>query len=67
MSKPSISEIAAFLTDLRAVRTGVGDPAALAVRKAELLERIAAASPDDIEAAEVARVARRAADLARGQ
>jgi hypothetical protein len=67
VSKPTIEEIAAFLADVRAARSGACDPAALAVRKADLLERIAEALPDDEEAADVARAARLAADRAQGQ
>ncbi|MGA5701710.1 hypothetical protein [Peterkaempfera bronchialis] len=64
---PSIAEISAFLADVRVYRSGGGDPAALADRKAELLERIAASWPDDTEAAEVARLARAEADRHHGR
>ncbi|WP_063729869.1 hypothetical protein [Streptomyces sp. RTd22] len=68
MSRPTISEVSALLADLNDFRTlGVGNQAELMSRKADLLERIAAAQPDDIEAAEVAAAARaRADELAAG-
>ncbi|MFF7649104.1 hypothetical protein ACFZCY_04455 [Streptomyces sp. NPDC007983] len=63
MSRPSISEISTLLADLSDFRTlGDGSYAELMRRKADLLERIAAAQPDDIEAAEVAATARARAD-----
>ncbi|NJP99359.1 hypothetical protein [Streptomyces zingiberis] len=65
--RPTAREIAAFLTDLRASRrTDNTESAELLARKADLLERIAASMPGDIEAAEVARIARAAADKAAG-
>jgi hypothetical protein len=63
MSQPSPSEISAFLADLAAHRrTGEGDYAQLMTRKADLLERIAAASPENADAADVAANARARAD-----
>ncbi|MEU9965140.1 hypothetical protein [Streptomyces malaysiensis] len=63
MSRPTISEISALLADLANFRTrGSGSRAELMNRKADLLERIAAARPDDAEAAEVAAAARARAD-----
>ncbi|MEY9486260.1 hypothetical protein RKD26_002054 [Streptomyces calvus] len=65
MSRPSIAEVSALIADLAAAfrqnRTA-GEYAALMDRKADLLERIAAHSPGDAEAAEVARLARERAD-----
>ncbi|MEV6133048.1 hypothetical protein AB0M05_40720 [Streptomyces violaceusniger] len=62
MSRPTISEVSALLADLADLadfRTrGAGSNAELMNRKADLLERIAAAQPDDAEAAEVAAAAR---------
>ncbi|MET8209443.1 hypothetical protein ABZT51_26010 [Streptomyces sp. NPDC005373] len=68
--RPTVHEIAEFLADVRALRAADGNDgnsAGLAVRKADLLERIAAAMPGDAEAAEVARIARAAADEAEGR
>ncbi|WP_413808205.1 hypothetical protein [Streptomyces sp. OE57] len=63
MSRPTISEVSALLADLADFRTcGAGSRAELMHRKADLLERIAAAQPDDVEAAEVAAAARARAD-----
>ncbi|WP_432035584.1 hypothetical protein [Streptomyces cucumeris] len=63
MSRPSISEVSALLADLAAFRTSsAGDHAELISRKADLLERIAAAQPGDTEATEVAVAARAHAD-----
>lgn len=63
MSRPSISEVSALLADLAAFRTSsAGNLAELMSRKADLLERIAAAQPGDTEAAEVAAAARAHAD-----
>ncbi|MCQ8190838.1 MULTISPECIES: hypothetical protein [Streptomyces] len=63
MSRPTISEVSALLADLADFRTrGAGSNAELMNRKADLLERIAAAQPDDVEAAEVAAAARARAD-----
>ncbi|MCZ2526005.1 hypothetical protein ACFW9F_02170 [Streptomyces sp. NPDC059506] len=63
MSRPSLSEVSAFLADLAAHRRrGIGDRTELMNRKADLLERIAADRPDDTEAAEVAADARARAD-----
>ncbi|MFJ2199382.1 hypothetical protein [Streptomyces violaceusniger] len=62
MSRPTISEVSALLADLADFRTrGAGSNAEMN-RKADLLERIAAAQPDDVEAAEVAAAARARAD-----
>ncbi|MGW7753362.1 hypothetical protein ACWGK6_17815 [Streptomyces violaceusniger] len=64
MSRPTISEISALLADLANFRTrGAGSLAELMNRKADLLERIAAARPDDAEAAEVAAARARADEL----
>ncbi|MGP3942985.1 hypothetical protein [Streptomyces sp. 6N106] len=60
MSRPTISEVSALLADFRA--RGAGSNAELMNRKADLLERIAAAQPDDVKAAEVAAAARARAD-----
>ncbi|MEU3282731.1 hypothetical protein [Streptomyces antibioticus] len=66
MSRPSIAEVNALLADLASLRANPHhDPAeyaALMSRKADLLERIAASTPGDAEAAEVARLARERAD-----
>ena len=63
MSQPSASEISAFLAALADRNpSDRGDYAQLMTRKAELLERIAAARPDDTEAAEVAANARARAE-----
>ncbi|MGR3936075.1 hypothetical protein [Streptomyces sp. BRA346] len=63
MSRPTISEVSALIADLADFRkSGAGDQAELMTRKADLLERIAAAQPEDIEAAEVATAARARAD-----
>ncbi|NBM16723.1 hypothetical protein [Streptomyces sp. GC420] len=63
MPAPSISEVSALLADLAVYRTNAaGDYAELMSRKADLLERIAAHTPGDTEAAEVARLARARAD-----
>ncbi|MET4659414.1 chlorite dismutase [Streptomyces sp. PvP037] len=65
MSRPTISEVNAFLADLQALResgAGSAEYAALMERKADLMERIAAHAPDDADAAEVARLARERAD-----
>jgi hypothetical protein len=65
MSRPTISEVNAFLADLQTFRengAGSAEYAALMERKAELLERIAAHTPGDADAAEVARLARERAD-----
>ncbi|NUH36259.1 hypothetical protein HUF15_05665 [Streptomyces samsunensis] len=63
MSRPTISEVSALLADLADFRTrGAGSDAELMNRKADLLERIAAARPDDVEVAEVAATARARAD-----
>ncbi|KIQ62681.1 hypothetical protein TR51_27320 [Kitasatospora griseola] len=60
--KPSLPEIAALIAHLRA--NGNAGPSL--AENAELLERIAANNPDDREAAQLARDARRAADKSRG-
>ncbi|BFO13938.1 hypothetical protein SHKM778_03260 [Streptomyces sp. KM77-8] len=65
MSRPTISEVNAFLADLQTLRELGADSAeyaALMERKADLMERIAANSPGDADAAEVARLARERAD-----
>ena len=63
MSQPSTSEISAFLAALATCdRSDPGEYAQLMTRKAELLERIAAARPGDADAAEVATLARARAD-----
>ncbi|MFD9389719.1 hypothetical protein ACFWBB_02920 [Streptomyces sp. NPDC060000] len=66
MSRPSIAEVSALIADLAALsqspnRTSA-EYAALMIRKADVLERIAARTPGDTEAAEVARLARERAD-----
>jgi hypothetical protein len=63
--RPTVDEIADFLSDLKALCTIGGNPVELADRKAELLERIADSMPGDQDAAEVAQDARAAADEAR--
>ncbi|MEV6058332.1 hypothetical protein [Streptomyces sp. NPDC052107] len=64
MSRPAIAEVSALIADLAALRQSrtSADYAALMERKAELLERIAAHTPGDTGAAEVARLARERAD-----
>jgi hypothetical protein len=63
VSRPSISEITQLIADLADHRKfEVGDSIELMSRKADLLERIAAARPGDTEAAEVAAAARARAD-----
>ncbi|MGP4003612.1 hypothetical protein [Streptomyces sp. 8N706] len=59
-----MDEISAFLADVRASLTADGSSAGMAARKANLLERIAAAMPGDTKATEAARLARAAADEA---
>ncbi|KAK1180551.1 hypothetical protein B7755_021850 [Streptomyces sp. NBS 14/10] len=67
MSRPSISEVSALIADLANYRKhGVGDLADLMSRKADLLARIAADSPGDTEATEVAAIARDRADALKG-
>lgn len=67
MSGPSISEVSALIADLANYRKHrVGDLADLMSRKADLLERIAADSPGDTEAAEVTAIARDRADALKG-
>ncbi|MDX3576463.1 MULTISPECIES: hypothetical protein [unclassified Streptomyces] len=66
MSGPSIAEVSALIADLAALsqnpnRTSA-EYAALMSRKADVLERIAARTPGDAEAAEVARMARERAE-----
>ncbi|MCZ9337123.1 hypothetical protein NGM37_04945, partial [Streptomyces sp. TRM76130] len=59
------SEVNAFLADLQTFRengAGSDEYAALMDRKADLLERIAALTPEDTAAVEVARLARERAD-----
>ncbi|KRD18877.1 hypothetical protein [Streptomyces sp. Root264] len=66
MSRPSIAEVSALIADLSALRQNPNrtsaEYAALMNRKADLLERIAARTPGDADAAEVARLARERAD-----
>ncbi|MFE9677394.1 hypothetical protein ACFYO5_25250 [Streptomyces sp. NPDC006259] len=66
MSRPSIAEVSALVADLAALRQNPyrtsAEYAALMSRKADLLERIAAHTPGDADAAEVARLARERAD-----
>ncbi|MFG3030421.1 hypothetical protein ACGFZJ_18155 [Streptomyces sp. NPDC048253] len=66
MSRPSIAEVSALIADLAALRQNPNptsaEYAALMNRKADLLERIAAGTPGDADAAEVARLARERAD-----
>lgn len=64
MSRPTIAEVSALIADLAALRQNrtPTEYAALMERKADLLERIAAHTPGDAEAAEVARLARERAD-----
>ncbi|MGW2375596.1 hypothetical protein [Kitasatospora sp. NPDC001683] len=62
--KPSISEIGAFLGHLKATRAQHADTGPLLAEKADILERIAEANPDDRDAAQIAREARAAADRA---
>jgi hypothetical protein len=65
MSRPTISEVNAFLADLQTLRefgANSTEYAALMERKADLMERIAANSPGDADAAEVARLARERAN-----
>ncbi|WP_314218864.1 MULTISPECIES: hypothetical protein [Streptomyces] len=66
MSRPSIAEVSALIADLAALRQNPDrtsdEYAALMNRKADLLERIAACTPGDADAAEVARLARERAD-----
>ncbi|MGW0283614.1 hypothetical protein ACWDXT_10930 [Streptomyces sp. NPDC003236] len=64
MSRPSIAEVSALVADLAALRQNrtSSEYTALMERKADLLERIAAHTPDDAEATEVARLARERAD-----
>ncbi|MFJ4985114.1 hypothetical protein ACIP9H_15070 [Streptomyces sp. NPDC088732] len=68
MSRPSVSEVSAFVADLVAYRKfGAGDLSELMSRKADLLERIAAESPGDPAKAEIAAEARAYADRLRGE
>ncbi|QMU68119.1 hypothetical protein [Streptacidiphilus sp. P02-A3a] len=63
MSQPTASEISAFLAALADRNpSDQGEYAQLMTRKAELLERIAAACPSDVDAAEVAANARARAE-----
>ena len=63
MSQPSASEISAFLAALADRNpSDQGAYAELMTRKADLLERIAAARPGDVDAAEVAASARARAE-----
>jgi hypothetical protein len=66
MSRPFIAEIAALVADLAALRQNPNPTAAeyavLMNRKADLLESIAARTPGDADAAEVARLARERAE-----
>ncbi|MFE1781061.1 hypothetical protein ACFW9F_00335 [Streptomyces sp. NPDC059506] len=67
MSRPSIAEISALIADLAALRRNrtSAEYAVLMNRKADLLERIAAHAPGDVEAAKVARLARERAESLR--
>ncbi|AQA13041.1 hypothetical protein [Streptomyces malaysiensis] len=63
MSRPTCPKSPLLLADLADFRTrGAGSKAELMNRKADLLERIAAAQPVDTQAAEVAAAARAHAD-----
>ncbi|WP_416986103.1 hypothetical protein [Streptomyces sp. T028] len=66
MSRPSVAEVSALIADLASLRQTPNrtsaEYAALMNRKADLLERIAACTPDDADTAEVARLARERAD-----
>ncbi|MFE3017831.1 hypothetical protein [Streptomyces sp. NPDC059256] len=63
MSRPSVSEISALCADLAVYsKTQNQSYAELMTRKADLLERIAASTPDNVETAEVARIARERAN-----
>ncbi|MFE9352681.1 hypothetical protein ACFYPB_00495 [Streptomyces olivaceoviridis] len=64
MPRPSIAEVSALIADLSALRQNrtSAEYAALMERKADLLERIAAHTPGEVSAAEVARLARERAD-----
>ncbi|MEU5124250.1 hypothetical protein [Streptomyces asoensis] len=66
MSRPSIAEVSALIADLAALRQNPNrtsaEYTALMNRKADLLERIAAHTPGDADAAEAARLARERAD-----
>ncbi|CAL9582801.1 hypothetical protein SUDANB176_05072 [Streptomyces sp. enrichment culture] len=64
MPRPTIAEVSALIADLAALRQDrtPADHAALMQRKADVLERIAAHTPGEADAAEVARLARERAD-----
>ncbi|MGW2251976.1 hypothetical protein ACWCXH_17500 [Kitasatospora sp. NPDC001660] len=62
--KPSIAEIGAFLGRVKATRNDDADTGPLLAEKANILERIAKANPDDRDAAQIAREARAAEDHA---
>ncbi|MFG2278769.1 hypothetical protein ACGFNQ_08800 [Streptomyces asoensis] len=66
MARPSIAEVSTLIADLAALRQNPNrtsaEYAALMNRKADVLERIAAHTPCDADAAEVARMARERAD-----
>ncbi|MBY8885013.1 hypothetical protein K7472_09165 [Streptomyces sp. PTM05] len=62
MSRPTVSEVSAFLADLRSHHDDPSAYADLMARKADLLERIAADRPDDPEAAQIAAAARARAE-----
>ncbi|MET8165722.1 hypothetical protein AB0E04_24945 [Streptomyces sp. NPDC048251] len=66
MSRPSIAEVTALIADLAGLRQNPDrtsdEYATLMNRKADLLERIAACTPGDADAVEVARLARERAD-----
>ena len=64
---PSVSEISAFLAEVKEASVTGRTPAGFADRKADLFERIAAARPGDTDAAEVAANARAAADRSNGR
>lgn len=63
---PSPREITALLAEVRNANATGTEPAGFAERKADLFERIAAARPDDTDAAHVAADARAAADREAG-
>ncbi|MEU0742707.1 hypothetical protein [Streptomyces sp. NPDC006134] len=64
MPRPTVAEVSALIADLAALRQDrtSAEYAALMARKADLLERIAAHTPGDADAAEAARLARERAD-----
>ncbi|CAL9424149.1 hypothetical protein SUDANB6_01913 [Streptomyces sp. enrichment culture] len=64
MPRPTVAEVSALIADLAVLRQDrtSAEYAALMARKADLLERIAAHTPGDADAAEAARLARERAD-----